>query len=217
MKKTAYSVQMSYSITDDEKRQAEQAILYFNHASKLLSNASDYLNLMKSPFKENLDIPSEEIIKTRAALRIFRDKAVKKFNIFKYASFKCVKIMQHFSSDTQTLKLMKSFINSIDDLQLKVNRFVEIFSNLQDSAFTKNIVDSIEFIQKQSDEIDSIIDERIKSHIQNNILASNWVDDVSNELQIKLENKTPTIVELFNKRQEQLNEILKERGGNIQS
>jgi hypothetical protein len=217
MIKKAYSVQMSYEVTDEEKHQAEKAILYFNHAARLLNGASDYLNLMKTPFKESPDISPEEIMKTRAALRIFRDRAVKQFNIFKYASFKCVKSMQHFSSDTQTLKLMKSFISSIDDLQIKVNKFVELFSNLQDKDFVKNIVENIESIQDHSETIDSVIDERIKPHIQNNILASNWVDDVSNELQIKLNKKTPIIIDLFNKRQEQLNEVLKERGNNIQS
>ena len=60
MLKKAYSVQMSYEVPDEEKHQAEKAISYFNHAAKLLSVASDYLNLMKTPFKETPDISPEE-------------------------------------------------------------------------------------------------------------------------------------------------------------
>lgn len=217
MIKKAYSIQMSYDVTAEEKRQAEKAMLYFKHASKALSLASDHLNLMKDPFKENSDVPSEEIMKTRAALRRFRDKVVDNFNEFKLVSFNCVKVMQNFASDTQTIKLMKSFISSIDDLQVKVNNFVDLFSNLKSKDFVKDIVDAIEDIQKQCEDIESIIDERIKSHIQGNILASSWVSDLSNDLQVKIEKKKPIILELFNKRQDQLNEVIKERGSNIQS
>lgn len=215
MFKRAYSIQMSYEVTDDEKRQAEKAILFFNHTSKLLKLASDHLSVMKTPFKENPDMPSEEVMKVRAALRRFRDKSVENFNDFKIAAFKCVKSMQQFSSDTQTIKLIKSFISAIDDLQVKVNKFVDLFQDLENKEFVKNVVSAMESIQKQCEDIDAIIDERIKSHIQNNILASNWVDDVGKDLEIKLDKNTPIILDLFNERQEKLNDILKERGPQI--
>lgn len=211
MLKKAYSVQMSYEVTDDEKRQAEKAILFFNHAAKLLKLASEHLNIMKTPFKENPDMAPEEIMKVRAALRRFRDKVVDNFNDFKVSSFKCVRSMQQFSSDTQTIKLIKSFISSVDDLQVKVNKFVDLFQDLENKEFVTNVVSSIEAIQTQCQDIDAIIDDRIKSHIQNNILASNWVDDVGKDLQLKLDKNTPIILELFNQRQEKLNDILKER------
>jgi hypothetical protein len=75
----------------------------------------------------------------------------------------------------------------------------------------KDVTAAIEGIQKQCDEIDEIIDERIKSHIQTNILASSWVDAISNDLQMKIEKKTPLIVDLYNQRQEQLNDAVEER------
>lgn len=216
MIKKAYSIQMSYNVTDEEKHQAELAILYFNHASKSLDKASDYLNIIKTPFKDNPDISTEEIVKERASIRKFRDKSVDKFNDFKLKSFRCIKVIQNFSSDTQTVKLIKSFITSIDDLQIKVNNYVDLFSNLQDKDFVKNIVEHIDLIQEQCENIDSIIEERIKSHIQTNILASNWINDVSDELQVEVTKKVPIILELSNQRQEQLNDILKERGNNVQ-
>jgi hypothetical protein len=217
MRKKAYSIQMSYDITDEEKHQAEKAMLYFKHASKSLILASDHLNIMKDPFKENSDVPTEEIMKTRAAIRRFRDKSVDNFNKFKLDAFNCVKLMHSFSSDTQTIKLMKSFISSIDDLQIKVNDFVDLFSNLKSKEFVTDVVSSIENIQKQCEDIESIINERVKPHIQNNILASSWVNDISSDLQIKIEKKKPLIIDLFNQRQDQLNDAIKERNSNIQS
>ena len=211
MKKYAYAVQMSYNVTDDEKRQAERALIFFNHADKLLSLASDYLNNIKTPFKDNPQMEPNDVMKIRAALRRFRDTGVDHFNDFKKTAFKCVQIMQSFSSDTQIIKLMKSFISSIDQLELEVNEFVKLFDDLKSKDFSTKVVSLVERIQNQSEEISKIIDERIKKYIQSNILASNWVDSVSNELQIKIQKKKPYIVDLFNKRQEQLNEALQDR------
>jgi tyrosine-protein phosphatase YwqE len=119
--------------------------------------------------------------------------------------------MQNFATDTQTVKLMKSFIASIDSIEILVNEFADLFVDLQSKDFSKKIVESIEAIQKESDNLDEIIDERIVNHIQTNILAKSWVDNVSNDLQMQVEQKTPLILDLFNKRQDQLNELIKER------
>jgi hypothetical protein len=211
MIKKAYAVQMTYEVSDEEKAQASKAILHFDHASKLLDLASDHLNIMKTPFKDSPEMTPDEVMKARAAIRRFRDKAVDNFNEFKHAAFNCVNVMQTFATDTQTLKLMKSFITSIDDLEEKVNRFVNLFTDLESKSFPADVVKDIEGIQSQCDDIDEIIEERIKNHIQTNILASSWVDSVSTDLQMKIEEKTPLIMDLFNKRQDQLNEVLKEK------
>jgi len=211
MIKKSYSVQMSYNVSDSEKQQAEKALLYFKAAEKFLVQAADHLNIMKTPFKDNPDMTPEDVMKARAVIRRFRDKAIDNFDKFKKVAFDCVNLMQTFESDTQTLKLMKSFIASVDDLEVGVNQFADLFNDLQSKEFVKDVTTAIEGIQKQCDEIDEIIDERIKSHIQTNILASNWVDAISNDLQMKIEKKTPLIVDLYNQRQEQLNDVVEER------
>lgn len=209
--KKAYSIMMSYDVSDEEKSQAEKALLYFNHASKMLGIAKDHLNIMKTPFKDNADITTEDVIKTRAAIRRFRDKSIENFNDFKKEAFQCVNAMQLFESDTQTLKLMKSFISSIDELENKVNKFSSLFSDLESKSFVPDVVRQIELVQEQCEEVVEIIDDRIKTHVQTNILAASWVDSVSNSYQMQIEQKTPLIVELFNKKQDQLNEMLKEK------
>lgn len=211
MIKKSYSIQMSYDVTDSERNQAEKALVYFKAAEKYLTQASDHLNIMKTPFKDNPEMTPDDVMKARAVIRRFRDKAIENFDHFKKVSFDCVNLMQTFSSDTQTLKLMKSFISSVDDLEVNVNQFSELFNDLQSKDFVKDVVSAIETIQKQCDEIDEIIDERIKSHIQTNILATSWVDSISNDLQMKIEQKTPLIVDLYNQRQEQLNDAVEER------
>jgi hypothetical protein len=210
--KKAYGVRLSYEVSDSEKRQAELALLYFNVSEKLLMQANDFLDMMLTPFKDNPDMQPEDVMKARAAIRRFRDTSIDNFDKFKQSAFKCVNSMQTFSTDTQTLKLMKSFINSIDELEVKVNAFSDVFSDLQSKDFVKNIVSNIENIQKQCDDIEEIIDERIKTHIQTNILATSWVDSISSDLQMKIEQKTPLIMDLYNKREDQLNDAVENRG-----
>lgn len=212
MIKKAYAVQMTYEVTDAEKKQAEQALMAFNHAKKDLMSAKDHLDIMKTPFKNNPDVDPKDVIEARAAIRRFRDKALDNFSEFKRKSFRCVELMQIFSSDTQTLKLMKSFVSAINGLEANVNDFADLFSDLEDKDFPKKIVVAMETVQDNCDDIEEIIDERIKNHVQTNILNRTWVDNISNELQTKIEPKAPLILDLFNKRQDQLNETIKERG-----
>jgi uncharacterized protein (UPF0335 family) len=204
MIKHAYSVQMSYDITNEEKATAERALLIFNATNSLLDKAYDYLNVIYNPFSKDSAIDSDQIYQYRAALRKYRDNVVNKFNKFKVGSFKCVKTMSAFASDTQTIKLIKSFTNSIEELESKVNSFVDLFDDLKSKDFAANIVKEVDSIRKKCEEISSLIDERIKNHIKNNILSKSWVNNVGDELQMKIEKKTPLMIELYKKREKEL-------------
>lgn len=214
MIKKSYAVNLTYSVSDEEKSQAEKALMYFNHALKNLKQSSDHLNIIKTPFKDNPDMSPDDVMKHRAAFRRYRDKSVDNFNEFKSVCFKCVSIMKNFGSDTQIVKLMKSFISSIDDLELKVNKFVDLFDDLESKEFPNKIVSSIESIQNQCEKLEEMIDDRIKNHIQSNILAKNWVDSISKQLQMKVEEKTPLVLDLFNKRQDELNALINKKLNN---
>ncbi len=115
--KKAYAIQLSYNISDNEKLVAEKALLYFSDASKKLEMANNHLNILKIPFEENQDITKESLMEQRVAVRNFRDKSIDNFNLFKISAFKCVDIMQNFSSDTESVKMLKSFISEIDNLE----------------------------------------------------------------------------------------------------
>lgn len=202
---------MSYAVTDAEKAQAEKAVLAFVYTQKLLKMASDHLQIMLTPFKDHPDIDEKQVNKFRAALRRFRDKAIENFNEFKIAAFKCISLVQMFSTDTQTVKIMKSFIASIEDIEKQVNDFSELFSDLGSKTFVKDSVSAMEAIQKECEELNDIIDERVKSHFQTNIIGKSWVDSISNDLQMKLEKETPLMVDLYTQRQEQLNDMNKKK------
>ncbi len=211
MIKQAYAVQMSYKVSDAEKKQAEKALQNFAVTLKLLKAASEHLNIMYTPFKDYPDISSAQLVKFRAALRRYRDKAIENFNNFKVAAFHCYTLMNLFDSDTQTSKLMKSFINSIEEIEKIVNDFSELFNDLESKTFIADVCKSVESIQKDCKELEDIIDERIKTHIQTNIIGKTWVDNVSNNLSVKVEKKTPIMMDLLNTQKDAPNELNKDK------
>jgi uncharacterized protein (UPF0335 family) len=203
--KKAYAIQLSYNISDNEKLAAEKALLYFSDASKKLEMANNHLNILKVPFEENQDITKEALMEERVAIRRFRDKAIDNFNLFKISAFKCVDIMQNFSSDTESVKMLKSFISEIDNLEEIVNDFADLFKNINSNEFKPLILKNIKLIQDKCQEIQDLTDQRIKAHLQTNILARSWVNSVSNQLQKTVEKKKPLILDLYNKMQDELN------------
>lgn len=196
---------MTYSVSDAEKDQAMKALRWFDYCLKLAETAQDHLNLIYDPFKKNNDIPSAQIFKIRATLREYRDKVIDNFNNFKKVSFKCYMIIQPFMSDTQMEKLIKSFVTCVESIETQVNRFVDLFANLKSEDLTKGVVSAIENIKKEIAQLKQIIEERIKKHIQENILARNWVDNISEELQEKVEKKSPLIMQLMEDRMNLIN------------
>jgi hypothetical protein len=165
----------------------------------------DHLELIYSPFRDNQNISPEQTFKARAALRRYRDAVIANFKIFKRQAFKCFALLQPFSIDTQIVKLNKSFVLSIADVEKQINRFVKLFSNLKSKDFAQSVVKTIDSVRKEMAQLKQIIEDRIITHIQTNILARSWVDNISDELQQKIETKTPLAIQLVEERDEALN------------
>lgn len=195
-----YAIQLSYSVTDEEKEKAEKALAYYNFLLKTMKEALAHLDLIYVPFKDGEAITPEQSWKARAALWRFRDANIEIFNKVKRISFKCFALMHDFSSDAQVVKLNKSFVLAIGDIEKQVNRFAELFADLRSKEFGASVIKSIENIKKESAQLEQIIEDRIMAHIENNILNRTWVDLVSKELQEKIEDKIPNSIRLVNDR-----------------
>jgi hypothetical protein len=199
-----YAVQLSYEVPDEDKDRANKALLRFDYLLKVMKECNSHLDLIYTPFKDNPNIAPEQIFKVRAALRRYRDKMADNFNRLKRIAFKCFVALQPFSTDTQVIKLNKSFVLSIGDIEKQVNRCIELFSNLEAKEFTQGIVKAVENIKKEIAQLEQIIEDRIKDHLITHILAQNWTDAVSESLEEKVEQKLPFSVELVNERNEKL-------------
>ncbi len=203
--KKADNFQTSFDIPKEEKELAAQAIKIFDNCLEKLNAANKYLDIMYVPFKNNSDIPTDKVLKYRAHMRQFRDNTIEKFNEFKVAAFKCVVGMNKFSTDTQTNILMKTFVNSISEMEEVVNDLSKLFDTLDDKDIISNILEKIDVIKSKSKEIEDLIKLRIMKHINDNILATNWVDNVSKDLNMSLNKPSPLYIDLYEKLQNKIN------------
>lgn len=202
-KKTASSVKMTYDISDAEKMYAEHAILAFNKLLVGIRKFVDHLDKMSIPFKGNVQVPPEQIWKAKTTFRNYRDESTNNLNNVKKLSFDCVKLMNNFMSDTQVEKIMKSFNMAIDDVTKQFDRFTRLFENLQDKDFISNCITAIDAVKKETAQLNQIIDERIKSYIENEILAKSWVDSVG-DFNLQMDDKVPFEKELLEAQKEKL-------------
>lgn len=190
------STELTYEISEQEKEQAKKVIKSFDKTIRSLTKATEYLNIMHDPFKNNPSISTDQILKYRAAIRRFRDTAIDSFNEVKVDAFRCISGIQIFTSDTKISKLMKSFILSIEKLEKKVNDFAYLFIRLKSETFVQDIINSIEEIQKESEQIENSIEERIKPYIQTNIIGDVWVQSMESKLNEKIDRKKSIILEV---------------------
>ena len=195
--KRSYSSQMSFDVSDKEKYAAKKALNAFTMLCTELREADDHLDKMKTPFNDNQQSDPEKLFEERAALRVYRDDMLEKFNKCKQTALKCVIALKPFDSDTQTIRLKNSFIMSVGDLEKQVNRFAALFDNIKDKDFIKKSTSAIDNVKKEVAQLEQIVEDRIKDHIRKNILAINWIDDVGEKLQMHIEQKSPLIVELM--------------------
>lgn len=200
MQKRAYTAMMTYVVSDQEKQQAEKAIRWFTYCLKMLDQCQEHLNLIYNPFKKQPDISTDDVFARRAMLRIYRDKVIDNFNQFKRIAFKSYAIIQPFSSDTQMDKISSAFVESVEDIETQVNRFVDLFDDLKSEEFSKGVIAAIEHIKKEIAQLEQLVNDRVKTYLQTNILARNWVDGISTELQEKVEKKSPLVMQLVEER-----------------
>lgn len=208
MYRKAYSIQMRFDIPESEKRIAEKAEEYFNQILLSVRDAKEYLDIIYVPFQKHQNIDMEMITEYRKTFRDYRDQVKLKFiNIIKKA-YKCVALMNNFSTDTATEELMDSFIGAIRELDKYVDTFVSIFSNLNSSEFRNYLISTIDSLKKQMNQVEQLIRDRILEHIDSNILVKNWAKDVSNHFDDEpIEERVPLVVQLFKERQKALKEI----------
>ncbi len=200
MKIKKYAIQLSYSVTDEEKNKAENALAYYDFLLKTSAEANAHLDLIYIPFKDGEAITPDQSWSARAALWRYRDANIKIFNKLNRIAFKCYAIMHNFSSDAQVVKLNKSFVLSVGDIEKQVNRFAKLFKDLKSKEFGTSIIKSIDNIKKEIAQLEQIVEDRIIVYIENDLLNKSWVDVVSKELQQKIEEKIPESIQLVNKR-----------------
>lgn len=198
MRKFSYKTQLTFDITDGEKRQAMMAKRAFQKLQSFIKDAINYLDRMYEPFKEYSNVTPEESLEKRKALRDYRDDVIfKKFNNISKVATYCIECMSPFLSDKQTSEIMGGFENNMGDIKKQVDRFAEIFNKVSSKEFDDIAVAAIDSIKKQAVQLDQLIYDRIFDHIDTNILAENWMTT-------KHEPRKLLVQRLWEERQEKL-------------
>lgn len=205
MQKNSYSVQMNFDVPESEKKVAETARQHFEEVIVACEDLADYLRKIYNPFYK-LQNPDMKLIQKYSKTFIDYSKEVnKKFNDILIATKNSVKTMEEFSADTSTEEMMDSFMGTIRELRKYIDIFMSIFQNLNNQDFRNNLISTIDSIKKQTNQIKQLVNDRILEHIENNILARNWSENISDDQEeAKKEEKVPLFVELYRERQQAL-------------
>lgn len=200
--KIASTIEMSFDIPTEEQKEAELASDYFSQVINALNYAKDHLNIIYDPFQKAENLTPEAVWEYRSAVRRYSDQIIKNYNKVKAFAFKALMRINVFSSDTHIMELINSFKDSINDLKKQVNILLEILEDLKSVDFKKNVMLAIENVRKQSSEIEKLIRERILDHIDSNILSTDWISDIGEDMKMKFREKIPYITQLFQERQD---------------
>jgi hypothetical protein len=176
---------------------------------------NNYLNILYNPFKEYQTVSPESVHKYRAALWRFTEEIEdlyfgknepqsnqpKDWPIKRIAFVAAAKLKE-FSSDTHIAKLLESFSDDSTDVEDNVTSLVAMIRNNESSTFRNNVVSSMENTKKEMSELRKLIEDRIIDHVNTNILAKNWIEDSSQELNMPIQKREPYVVRLYREREQ---------------
>lgn len=204
LSRNAYSIQMNFEVPDSEKKVAEQAVEHFEQLLTEFQDLTKYLDYIYLPFSKYDNLNMEMIVKYRDTFKQYRDQVQKKFIKITKLAYNCVALMNGFSTDVATEEIMNSFMGTIKELEKYMDTFISIFTNLNDTNFRQYLIATVDSIKKQKNQIRQLITDRILEHIDSNILAKDWADNLSEKLDRPIQERVPLVVQLFRERQEAL-------------
>lgn len=206
--KFAESINMSLDVPSSEKKIAQKIVRKFQFLVKKIDSFDKHLDILYNPFKSHENISEESITEHRASLRRYRDKIKENFSEIKIFIVTCITDLNYFSSDTHISELIKSFNDSIGDIEDALEILLTDLDNWQDKEYRNNIMKCIENIKKQTSQLENLINDRIINDINTNILAKNWTDNLDDKLKSSIKDKEPYIKQLHDERERKLKEVL---------
>jgi len=201
-------IQMSYEVTEKEITDANKLISYFDKFNKKLDVNKNHLDEILNSFKdapENTD--PEEVYNKRGIFIAYKDEVKQDFLELIQLAVYCLATSNLFNTDSQIQQLVSSFNDYVEDLQKQVGFFEDVFNDLKDKDFGKNVVEVVKDVKKTSVQLEQLIKERIIPHMKKNIMGQNWATEISEKSNVSLERPKPFMVQLEEKRKEDLKNV----------
>ena len=206
IKRKAYSIQMNFPVPASEKKIAESAEESFDDFLSHLKLSIEYLNYLYNPLKKCSNVDLDLINQYRKTFHDYQQAVKKRYDDILKKAFHSLMLMNEFASDTVTREMMKSFEAVIKELEKLVNTFLSLFETFSEVNWKSSVISSIDAIRNKANEIHQLVNDRIYEHIDSNILAKNWANELSDQIQEKIETKVPLVRQLFEERQRALKE-----------
>jgi len=172
IRKLAGAIEQSYPISFEDKQAAENIKELAESMDSVIDNINKELELIYTPFKNNPNVSQKEIWDNRGQLRNYIKEINDHLNKFKEYGIQTLKWLKHFEPDTNFTSITNAFEKASEDLNLQFERLSDVVKNIDNPDLPKGLVTAIDNIKKESAQLKSIIDTRLISHINDNILPN---------------------------------------------
>lgn len=207
--KLAQLVEMSLDVPSSEKKVAKQIVSTMEKVCKKIEQFDEHLDLIYNPLKNNETASKESVIENRGAIKRYTDKIEENFDELTEMSLLVIRDLNVFSTDGHIKELIKSFTNAFGDVEDSVKSLIASLDDWKSEEYRDNVLVSIENAKKQAAQVYKLLNERIIEHINTNIIANTWVDNVSDKLNITIQEREPYIKRLHREREEKLREVIR--------
>jgi hypothetical protein len=213
MLKLADSIQMSFNITESDKKYALQIEEHLYQVINLLGICKDHLNIIQDAFKDSPEISADLLHEKRGLLNRYKQQIKKNFEeLLQFASL-ASHYLEFFGSDSHIIGISSSFEEDIKELEKNCTQLLEILDDYRNPEFVKLILNAIKAIEKKSAQIEQLIKDRMVAYLDDNILAKNWKTNTFDNHPVELEEHKPELMQIventgmpiINKRQQSLN------------
>jgi len=186
MQKIAENIGMSYAIPEHEKKISKDIVKNFKMAIEMIERNKDYLEKMYTPFKSSKsDLTFEQINNYRAAIYRFQKSIKERYNNLNLKCFLILTNMKIFT-DVNFTELSDALDTGVKNLQKTVEEFLKVLDDISIQNFKNTCINSIENIFKESNQLKTLVEDRIIKHINDNVLNNDW----KSQFQKLVENKT---------------------------
>lgn len=207
--KLAQLVEMSLDVPSSEKKAARKVVSMMEKLCKKIEQFDEHLDLIYNPLKNNQTASKESVIENRGAIKRYTDKIEENFDELTKFSLMIVKELNVFSTDSHIKELIKSFTNAFGDVEVSIKSLIAALDDWKSKEYRDNVLVSIENVKKQAAQVYKLLNERIIEHINTNIIANTWVDNISDKLNVTVQEREPYIKKLHREREEKLREVIK--------
>jgi hypothetical protein len=209
--KLAQYVEMSLDVPTSDKKIARKAVQRMQILINKLNAFNKHLDIIYTPFENNPIVSKESVLEVRGTIRRYRDQIDENLTELKKIAFPAIQDLNFFGTDTHISELVKSFDDSFGDFEKYTQELLEILDEIKSERYRELVMAAIEKAIKQGAELEKLLTERIIDHINTNIIASSWIDSVSDTIHSTIQEREPYIKQLHKEREEQLRNMMNKR------